>query len=299
MYAYVINHFGNNPRYLEYEIYFLINLRNLTNYDIIYMYSGYDTPNMYIDIIKSLNLNIKFYKYNDDGITINLSKSFISKYDHFNTLRTCNFIFSYLITGYKKLCILESDMYLIDNIDNIFELNCPSVFYTMNKDRRDLNIINYKFDLDLNDILINCEKGSPINGGLLLITPSKDKFKLYKKNIKRIINNNCAFPNETLFLISNKICYNLPIKYNFLHYNLRYFNEYKDVKLIHYNNTIYKPLDIIKDNYIDKLQYNNRNIINKYKKSIYSNNYKKVNSLLKKLIFNPNIVKKNNINVKD
>lgn len=38
--------------------------------------------------------------------------------------------------------------------------------------------------------------------------------------------------------------------------------------------------------------------MNKYKKSIYSKNYKKVNSLLKKLNFNNIIAKKNNINVK-
>lgn len=283
MYAYVINHFGNNSKYLEYELYLLINLRKLTKYDIIYLYSIHDTPQIYIDILKSLNLNILFEKYDDNNITINVKK-FISKYKHFNTLRTCNFIFSYMLSKYEKICILESDMYLLKSIDDIFELRCPSVFHTMNNNNIKLNNINYKLNFDLNDMINNCIKGSPINGGLLLIKPSIEKFELYKKKIEEVIKNNCAFPNETLFLICNKECYNLPIKYNFLHYNFNNFFKFNDIRLIHYNNTVYKPIDIIKDNYVDKLKNKqNRDIINKYKKSIYLNNMEYVNNILKKI----------------
>ena len=106
MYAYVINHFEINPKYLEYELYLMINLTKLTNYDIIYLYSVHDTPKSYIEVIKSLKLNILFQAYDDNNITINVKK-FKSKYEHFNTLRTCNFIFSYLLTKYDKICILE------------------------------------------------------------------------------------------------------------------------------------------------------------------------------------------------
>ena len=121
----------------------------------------------------------------------------------------------------------------------------------------------------------NCVKGSPINGGLLLIKPSLDKFKLHKEKIQEVIKNNCAFPNETLFLICNKECCNLPIKYNFLHYNFNNFMNYMDIRLIHYNNTIYKPIDIIKDDYIDKLKNKyNKDIINYYKNSVYYKNKK-------------------------
>ena len=283
MYGYLINHFGDNPKYLEYELYFLINLRKLTNYDIIYLYSIHDTPKIYIEIIKSLKLNILFQKYDDNNVTINVKK-FKSKYKHFNTLRTCNFIFSYLLTKYDKLCILESDMFLLKSIDDIFSLQCPSVFHTMNKDNIQLNNINYKLNFDLDNMINNCVQGSPINGGLLLIKPSIEKFKLCKKKIEEVIKNNCAFPNETLFLICDTECYNLPIKYNFLHYNFNNFHKYNDIRLIHYNNTIYKPIDIIKDNYIEKLKNtHNKEIIKKYKKSIYFPYIDSINYTLKKI----------------
>lgn len=283
MYAYVINHFGNNPKYLEYELYFLINLRANTKHDIIYMYSIYDTPNNFIDTIKLLNLKIKFMRYNDDGVTVNLKQKFASKYEHFNTLRTCSFIYAYLIDNYKKVCVLESDMYIIKNMDDIFELKSPSVFYTMNKGKLNIDNTNYKLNLDLNNMIDNCYKGSPINGGLLLIEPSKIIYNKCIKNIQKVIKNNCAYPNETLFLISNKVCYNLPIKYNFLHYNFKIFNNFNDIRLIHYNNTVYKPIDIIKDNYIEKLNINNKNIIVKYNNKIYKKNYQRINNILKKI----------------
>ena len=270
MNAYVINHFGKNPKYLEYEMYFLKNLRKHTKNPIIYLYSTYDTPSFFIQKLKKLNINLKFVSYNDDEITINIKSKFISKYSHFNTLRTCNFIFAYLLTEYNKICIVESDMYILKSIDDIFNLNAPSVMYAMNKGSTHKDNTNYKLNLDLKDMIDNCHKGTPINGGLLLIEPSKEKYNLCIKKINEIIKNNCAFPNETLFLISNPECYNLPVMYNFLHYYFNNFHKFDDIRLIHYNNTIYKPLDIIKDNYIDKLDNKiNKEIINSYYKNIY------------------------------
>lgn len=285
MNAYVINHFGNNYKYLEYEMYFLLNLRKFTNYDIIYLYSKYDTPTSFIDILKKLNINLKFVNYDDNHITININSKFISKYKHFNTLRTCNFIFAYLLTNYHKICIVESDMYILKSIDDIFDLNTPSVLYAMNKGSLMKDNTNYKLNLNLKDMIDNCSKGTPINGGLMLIEPSKENFKLCINKINEIIKNNCAFPNETLFLIGNKTCYNLPIKYNFLHYYLNNYNKFIDIRLIHYNNTIYKPLDIIKDNYIDKLENNQKKlIIKKYYQNIYIPYRNKINNIIKKLI---------------
>ena len=42
--AFVLLHFGNNLKYLEYEFYFCKMLRLQTKYDIIYLYSETDTP---------------------------------------------------------------------------------------------------------------------------------------------------------------------------------------------------------------------------------------------------------------
>ena len=149
-YSFVIIHFGNNIKYLEYELYFLMNLSEYTKYDICYLYSIQDTPIDFVKKIKKLNINIKTIPYNDKGVSYNIENTFKSSYTHFNTLRTCNFIYAYLLTQYKKVCILESDMVILKNIDNIFKLKCPSVFYTMNKiksnedNKNNLIILNQK-----------------------------------------------------------------------------------------------------------------------------------------------------------
>ena len=101
MYAFVLIHFGNEIKYLEYELYFFMNLKNNTKHDIIYLYSINDTPKEFVDTVKKIN--IKTIGYDDKNITYNIQYN--SVYEHFNTLRTCNFMFSYLLLEYKKICI--------------------------------------------------------------------------------------------------------------------------------------------------------------------------------------------------
>ena len=123
MNAFVLVHFGDKVKYLELEIYLCINLRKNTKYDIIYLYSINDTPIKFVNIMKKYcNYTIP---YDDNNITYNVP--FSSFYSHFNTLRTCNFIFAYQLTQYKKLCLLESDMIITGNIDDIFNLKTPSI----------------------------------------------------------------------------------------------------------------------------------------------------------------------------
>ena len=282
MYAYVLIHFGDKINYLEYELYFLCNLRNFTKKDIIYFYSINDTPNSFLDIIKNLNLNIKLKGYNDKGITYNI-KNFKSVYNHFNTLRTCNFIFSYLLTKYKKVCILESDMIIMNDIDKVFELKCPSVYYKFNKNNLQKNDTNYLLNIDQKKVLDNCYNGSPINGGVLLIEPNINDFKKLYKNIKNVILNNCTFPNETLFISSVNPLYNLPIRYNFSHYRYKTYYEYKKINIVHFDNTIYKPLDVVKDQYYKKIKNETKKkFILYYKKNIYDKYSNKINKILNK-----------------
>ena len=73
-YTYALIHFGNNPKYLELEIYFLLNLRKYTKYDITYLYSINDTPNIYHEIIKSLATNV--VPYDDKGLVVFISLTF-------------------------------------------------------------------------------------------------------------------------------------------------------------------------------------------------------------------------------
>jgi hypothetical protein len=277
MNAFVLIHFGLQKKYLELEIYFLIMLKKNTKNDIIYLYSKNDTPKEYIKVIKKLNI-CKLKSYNDDNITYNI-KDFKSNYEHFNTLRTCNFIFAYKLIEYEKICIIESDMIIMENIDDIFLNNCPAVYFYNN----DINKINenYKSDYNKKNILQDCKNKSPINGGIMLFKPSNNKYKKYKKNIKIIIENNCIFPNEILFIYTENNIYNCPIKYNYSHY---YVNKIyiKDIKIYHFNGSVYKPLNVIKDNYLDN-KTKLYDIILYFKKKYYDKYNVKIEKKLKNI----------------
>jgi hypothetical protein len=176
-------------------------------------------------------------------------------------------------------------MIITKNIDNIFDLNFPSILY-FNKDISK-HTENYLLEKKLKkNILEVCTKKSEYNGGVLLIEPSIEMFELYKKNIKKIIKNNCIFPNETLFIYTNiKKVYNLPVMYNKSKYLLKKYlkNDSIFINYIYHYNCEYKHLDIIKDNYLDKIYGFQKNIILFFKKNIYDQNYKKINKLLESI----------------
>jgi alpha-N-acetylglucosamine transferase len=270
-YAFVLIHFGDKIKYLELELYLIINLKNNTRNDIIYMYSINDTPTKFIKIMKKY---CKVLPYDDNNITFNI-KNFKSSYTHFNTLRTCNFLFAYQLTEYKKICIIESDMIVLKNIDSIFELNTPSVLILHNKYKI---LKNYLININKEGILDNCDKVSTINGGIMLFTPSIDTYKLLLNNVQYVINKNCIYPNETLFLLSYDKIYNLPFRYNGMKHHINKvgalfsINMYEYLDLVHFN-TEYKHIDIIKDKYLNELKKKNKilyDILIEYKKKYYN-----------------------------
>jgi len=288
MNAFVIIHFGDKSKYLELEIYSAIMLKNNTKYDIVYMYSINDTPQMFINVMKRYCTYV--IPYDDNNITYNI-KNFKSLYQHFNTLRTCNFLYAYKLTQYKKVCIIESDMIILKNIDDIFTLKTPCVL-TYYDEKKILE--NYKININIKKDLEECSKHSNINGGVLLIKPSIAKYNLCLKNIKNIIKNNCIYPNETLFLIVNKTLYNLPYKYNGVQFHLeKYSHIFKiDMKnymsIIHMNAKEHKHIDIIRDNWLEKIKKNKKLLYyfilffkneyyNKYNKNISNIVFSKVN----------------------
>lgn len=283
MYAFIINHFGNNPKYLEYELFFLLSFRNKTTHDIVYFYSINDTPEKFINIIKSLNIDIIIIPYDDNNITFNIP--FESSYTHFNLLRTCNYIFAYTLTQYSKICIVESDMIILNNIDDIFELKTPSIIYYkfLNTNKINKNIHISLSSVELTKLLENCSKESYTNGGVILFEPSIKIFNNLINNIKLMIDKKCIYPSETLFLYTIKNFYNLPIKYNLSHFFISSHDKLHDIRILHYNNTLYKPIDIIRDT-----TYDINKIKNSYKKKVicnYKNNdYKKYNLIVDKIM---------------
>jgi alpha-N-acetylglucosamine transferase len=276
-YAFCMIHFGNNKKYLEYEIYTILMLKQNTKYNIVYLYSIHDTPIEFIEIIKSLKVFVK--GYNDKNITFDLKNSkFKSTYEHFNTLRTCNYIFALQLTKYKKICIIESDMIIMKNIDDIFNLHIPTILYYPDQKNIYNNILINKTK---NELFESSIQGGTVNGGVLLFEPSKYLFKKSVLNLQSIIQKNCKYPNESLYIMTMPTLYNLPIKYNLSHYFIKSYIQ-NDTRIFHFNHTIYKPLDIIKDGYINKSEKNIKKIIQFF----HHNYYKKYKDFVLDLLNN-------------
>ena len=204
MYAFIINHFGSDVKYLEYEIYFAINLRNKTKYDIIYMYSINDTPLYFVEIMKKY-VN-KAISYDDANITYNTSHI---QYRNFNVLRMCNYIFAYKLLEYKK--ILKRSW---------FSCTHAIVFYTYNKNidiskNKKIDMSKYNIYTPLKDkFFVNTliDK-SPVNSGILLFKPSIELFNKSLENMKYITNYLAV--DEILFSYTNRNkLYSLPFIYN-------------------------------------------------------------------------------------
>lgn len=262
--AFAIIHFGSNKKYFELELYFCIMLQKNTSNNIIYMYSETDTPVEFVNAIKPFVYSTK--GFNDNGITYNVD--FASKYTSFNTLRTCDFIFAYLLEEYDKVCIIESDLVIMSNIDSVFSLNVPAALcYGCGNRNINSNVLVHKTKTE---ILNNCVTTSDLNGGVMLIKPDKRKYDEYISSIKTIADAGCKYPNEALFEYVNNNFYNLPIMYNLSHYKTLNLTSYglrpngEDIKVYHFNETDFKHLDIIKDGWL-KQNLNDPKVASKYR----------------------------------
>ena len=261
--AFALIHFGNNPKYFELELYFCIMLNKYSSQNIIYMYSETDTPKEFVEQIKPFVY--KTVGFDDDGITYNVK--FTSKYASFNTLRTCDFIFAYNLTDYENVCIIESDLVIMENIDSIFNLNKPSALcYRVGNDNLNKNISHSSTK---SEIIENCDK-SGLNGGVMVIQPSKSLFDEYVKALPIIAERGGKYPNEALFEYVNETFYNLPIIYNLSHYITLKLKQYglkpdgSDVIIYHFNETDFKHLDVVKENWL-KNNLDNPQVMSKYR----------------------------------
>ena len=279
--AFAVIHFGGNPKYLELELYFFKMLRQYTRNDIVYLFSVNDTPPAFVDAVRPLVTEV--IPYDDRGITYEVP--FKSEYKSFNTLRTCNFIFAYTLDKYDKVCIIESDMVIMKNLDPIFNLKTPAVLTYYIGDR------NLKFHdrvrNDRRDVLDKCRDMGRINGGVMVINPSPQLFTEYKAKIVDVVQRNCKYPNETLFEYVNNDYFNLPVQYNLSHYHAQptrlqsYQLDPGNIFVYHFNETDYKHIDIIKnpldekgDNWLELIDRQPKYIIRKlpifhYKRSVF------------------------------
>ncbi len=128
----------------------------------------------------------------------------------------------------------------------------------------------------------------------MLIKPSLSKYKLYLKNLRYIIEKKYDFPNESLFLYTNKIIYNLPYKYNshakqyeLIDIEKKYKLNIKEYSLIlHFKCKEYKQIDILKDGYLENMKkekYLVYYFLKKYKKEYYDEYNKKIEKIIKSI----------------
>jgi hypothetical protein len=275
-YAFVLIHFGSNPIYFEYELYSVFMIRSICNYDFVYMYSKSDTPSKFVEVMKKFN--VKTVEY-DDSIINKKIDNFKSVYEHFNTFKTCAFFYANMLTEYDKVCVIESDQVYKRGFEKVFELDGPAILYynqpTTDYDKNNKLIIDKKF------IISECNKNSHTNGGILVFKPDKQLIDTYIKNMDVIAEKNCSYPNETLFLYTNNIIYNVPFRYNSSHYMFekRYT---KQILNYHFNSSIYKPLNIIKDKFkLDKKFKIKNEAVDFFKNNFYNKYHERVDELMK------------------
>lgn len=316
--AFVLMHFGSNPKYIEYEIYAILMLKNILknnpnqqkNIDIVYFYSINDTPDSFLKVIEPFDVKLISF---DDKKIIDASLKFNSVYQHFNTLRTCCFVYLNQLTEYNKVCLVESDIILYPKFINVFKLNCPAInFHTHSFLKNKTNdrvkkLINKspepkplsiktktktkaktmkkekgeEIDIHNSSELLNkCIDFSPVNGGVMLIKPDITLLNTFEKIFIKVINANCSYPNEYLFLLmfNKKNIYNLPVNYNSSIYPKM---KYEDVYAYHFYLTNFKQIDYIEDDYIEKVKYS------QVKKALYwfkEKFYDKYNSDIKEIM---------------
>jgi len=277
--AYVLMHFGSNIKYLEYEMYSIIMLRSISKHDIVYMYSIVDTPDIFVEKIK--DMKVKTFGF-DDSIIYNKSKEFTSLYEHFNLFRISCFVYANLLTDYKKVCIVESDIILYKGFQNVFKLNTPAAYFHHSTKEKSLE--NFKRTIHSKEVLNTCtnKDKSLINGGVLLFEPNKDIFPKFYKLLDVMIQKRCVFPNEAIYVLLYDEIYNIPINYN-----MRRFTNYPEITIYgrHFDCYPHKPLDIIKDGYADKIKI----VVTKesvlyFKKKYYDKHNKKISEIMKDVL---------------
>jgi hypothetical protein len=292
--AFAIVHFGSNPVYLELELYFFIMLRKYTKNDILYLYSVNDTPPSFVEAVRPLVDEV--IPYDDKGITFDVN--FESGYSSFNTLRTCNFIFAYTLEKYEKVCIIESDMVIMGNMDSVFKLNSPAVltYYLGLKGQEKQLKTNVRVENKAEEVIAKCNEMGRTNGGVMLIEPSMRLFETYKDKIQDVVKHTCKYPNETLFEYVNHSYFNMPIQYNLSHFLAKphivakYGLTKDEILVFHFNETKFKHIDIIK-NPVDDSGINwlenpdpkyaiKKMAVLHYKDTVYDKNRKMISKLL-------------------
>jgi hypothetical protein len=158
------------------------------------------------------------------------------------------FMFAYLLMEYERVCVVESDLVVMKEMNSVFSLPTPSIL-KYDSEQKTLYNVSKK---ELREKYVS---GSAVNGGVMLFEPSIEKFNECTEGAREAVRLGCSWPNEYLFLFANPSFYSLPYAFNMIHYhvdsNMKSFKiQLKDIHVMHYSYTKYKPLDVVRDGYL-------------------------------------------------
>lgn len=228
-YAYVNMLFGDNIYYIG-TLIFAISLYNTNpKYDMILLHTN-DVSKYKLDLLKPY--------YNDiiqiDYIPIKTKRT------RFKNVFTKLKIFT--LYKYDKILFMDNDMYVLKNIDHLFEYNTPAG-------------VALSPDLKYNDKEHVTDDKVIFNAGLWLIKPNKGTFINMMSGIQKF-NSTQELEQEYVSYYYNKKWTNMSYIYNFQPGLIEYDDErgkiYKkcklsDIYVIHYSSTK-KPWNIIENN---------------------------------------------------
>lgn len=176
-YAYVTTLYGNNE-------YFLGTL--MLGYSLSKINSNYDKI---VLVTPDVNENIKdilkdfFIVETIDYIKVS-TINFVEKNGRFEEVFTK--LQALTLEQYDKILLLDSDMYILKNMDHLFEIQAPAGLFR-SLDMKDKPILGNKIDPKFIKI-----KGGKIHGivnaGLLLLEPSKDELKEILNDVNNKLN---------------------------------------------------------------------------------------------------------------
>lgn len=136
-------------------------------------------------------------------------KNFMEENTRFREVFTKLHLFK--LTEYKKIIILDLDMFIVHNIDHLFELSAPAAKY---RDRR----IKIKTGQKIPNNLIKINNGKVVNGinaGLMLLEPSEKEFNEIFKELETILPYKLKSPEQDyLSYRYRNIWTNIDAKYN-------------------------------------------------------------------------------------
>lgn len=250
-YAYVGILYGSNEYYLGALVMgYTLNKTN-TKYDKILLV----TP----DVNKEIRelLKIYFIIQEVDYLYIN-NNNFYDPNTRFKEVFTK---LHALNLDYDKILMLDLDMFILKNLDHLFNLSAPAAMI------RETNL-NYGEKIPSELIRIkNGKISGGINAGLMLLQPSKKEFNEIMNEVKKQLPYKLKYPEQDFLSLRYKNKWtNIDSRYN-CQFTIKEVMEYKnysihDIYILHYS-WILNPWELILENK-DKVLY----ILNKSKRDI-------------------------------